>query len=147
LARLSVHTYWPEVIAIIEAGLKPDPRRVSAYATHLAGRLEEEGEPRLGERIRRLAERAARPAGATYRTMNMPTDIEAHLDLVEEREPNSNALYPILPDDVLRELQRFVELRGRAGELERRGIRPPSALLLYGAPGCGKTIAAANSTS
>jgi Holliday junction resolvasome RuvABC ATP-dependent DNA helicase subunit len=142
LARPVLDAYWTEVVSIIEGGLKPDPQRVSAFATHLAERLEQGGEDRLAQRIRRLTERASLPAGATYKAGSLFADVEAQLNLVEIREPTDLAPYPVLPDDTDTELHRFVELQRRVADLERRGILPPSTLLLHGAPGCGKTMAA-----
>ena len=142
MAKPSIRDHWIEVISIIEGGLKPDPERVSAFATHLAARLEDEGEGKLAQRIKRLTDRASLPAGSTYRVGSLFSDVEAQLSLVEERDASQPASYPILPDDIAVELGRFVELRERAADLERLEIAPPSTLLLYGAPGCGKTMAA-----
>ena len=142
LGKPVLDAYWTEVVSIIEGGLKPDPQRVSAFATHLAERLEQEGEDRLARRIRRLTERATLPAGSIYKVGSLFADIEAQLNLVEIREPTDLVPYPVLPNDVDTELHRFVELQRRVTDLERQGILPPSTLLLHGAPGSGKTMAA-----
>ena len=138
----SLQSYWREVVAIIEGGLKPDPYRVTSFAEHLAQRLDVDGETRLARRIRRLTERAAKPAGSTFVAQTMPNDVEAQLSLVEEVLPDRFPNYPVLPPSTDAELKRFVELNRLSGDLASAGIEPPCTLLLFGPPGCGKTMAA-----
>lgn len=138
----TLNFYWREITAIIEGGLKPDPHRVSSFASHLAQRLEEDGEERLARRIRRLTDSASKPAGSTFVTQGLPADVESQQTLVEQQLPTGSPEYPFLPDSVNLELQRFVELTKRSGELASVGIEAPSTLLLFGPPGCGKTMAA-----
>ena len=133
---MSLTDYWVEVISIIEGGLKLDPQRVSAFAVHLAQRLEENGEAKLAQRIRSLTSRAALPSGSIFKTASMPADVEAQLNLVEENELDELPQYPILSDNIDTELRRFVTLRKRLADLERKSISPPTSLLLFGPPGC-----------
>ena len=135
-------SYWREVVAIIEGGLKPDPRRVSSFASHLAQRLEEEGDLRLARRIRQLIKGASKPAGSNFSAQGLATDVESQQSLIEQFVPIAPPRYPVLPGSLEMELQRFVELNRRSGELVSAGIEPPSTLLLFGPPGCGKTMAA-----
>ena len=139
----TLQSYWREIVAIIEGGLKPDPYRVSAFAEHFADRLEAEGEARLASRIRRLTERAAKPAGSTFVTQAMSADVEAQQSLVEEVPLGPFPEYPVLPPATETELKRFVELNRLWGDLAGAGIEPPCTLLLFGPPGCGKTMSAA----
>ena len=134
--------YWREIVSIIEGGLRPDPHRVSSFAEHLAQRLEDDGEARLAQRIRRLTNGASRPAGSTFVAQGLPADVEAQQFLVEQILPTGSPRYPVLTSSTEHELRRFVELNRRSGELASAGIEPPSTLLLFGPPGCGKTMAA-----
>ena len=142
MSGILITTYWREIVSIIEGGLKPDPYRVSSFAEHLAQRLENDGEVKLAQRIRRLTDGSSRPAGSTFVAQKMPSDIEAQQVLVEQIPPGDSSLYPVLPEPIDHELKRFVELKRRSGELEGAGIEPPSTMLLFGPPGCGKTMAA-----
>ena len=135
-------TYWREIVAIIEGGLKPDPHRVSSFADHMAQRLEDDGDSRLARRIRRLISEASRPAGSIFNGQGLPADVESQQLLIEQFLPMGSPHYPVLPSSMELELRRFVELNRRSGELVSAGIDPPSTLLLFGPPGCGKTMAA-----
>ena len=135
-------TYWREIVAIIEGGLKPDPHRVSSFADHMAQRLEDNGDSRLARRIRRLISEASRPAGSIFTGQGLAADVESQQLLIEQFLPAGSPHYPVLPSSMELELRRFVELNRRSGELVSAGIDPPSTLLLFGPPGCGKTMAA-----
>ena len=135
-------TYWREIVAIIEGGLKPDPHRVSSFADHMAQRLEDNGDSRLARRIRRLISEASRPAGSIFTSQGLAADVESQQLLIEQFLPMGSPHYPVLPSSMELELRRFVELNRRSGELVSAGIDPPSTLLLFGPPGCGKTMAA-----
>ena len=138
----SLNSYWREIISIIGGGLKPDPHRVSSFAEHLAQRLEDDGDEKLARRILRLTAGASRPAGSTFVAQALPADVESQQVLVEQIQPSASPNYPALPSFADLELRRFVELNKRSGELASKGIEPPSTLLLFGPPGCGKTMAA-----
>ena len=138
----SLKSYWREITSIIEGGLKPDPHRVSSFADHLAQRLEDDGEARLANRIRRLTAEASGPAGSIFVAQGLPSDVESQQALVERILPSEAPNYPHLPSFQDSELRRFVELNRMSGVLVGAGIDPPSSLLLYGPPGCGKTMTA-----
>ena len=127
-----LNSYWREIVSIIEGGLKPDPHRVSSFAEHFAQRLEDDGETKLAQRIRRLTNGASRPAGSTFVAQGLPADVEAQQSLVEQILPTDSPQYPVLPHPTDLELRRFVELNRRSGELASAGIEPPSTLLLFG---------------
>ena len=145
MSAKSIKTYWRELIGIIEGGLKPDPHRVSLFAVHLAERLECDGETKLGQRILRITDGASKPAGSTFVLQGLPADLETQQPLVEQVALGDVPKYPVLPELIDFELRRFVELNRRSGELASAGIEAPSSLLLFGPPGCGKTMAAGRS--
>ena len=140
--RTSLDPYWKEVVSIIEGGLRPDPSRVSSFATHLADRLEQAGEIKMADRIRRLTDRASLPSGSTFYPQRLPTDSDSQLSLIDESPARNDPVYPVLAPDKRAEINRFVELNKRTVELQRKDIDPPTTLMLYGPPGTGKTMAA-----
>ena len=73
----------------------------------------------------------------------MSADVESQQSLVEEVRPGPFPKYPVLPPSIETELKRFVELNRLWGDLASAGIEPPCTLLLFGPPGCGKTMSAA----
>lgn len=139
MARQTLPSYWTEVIAIIESGLKPHPQRVASFADHLAKRLEEAGESRLADRINKLVERSAMPAGSTFTAQRVQAETPA-TDLFGAMPVDART--PILLPEAQAELDRFVRLNQQAAALQRNDLSPPTALLLYGPSGCGKTMAA-----
>ena len=142
MSSKSVNSYWREIVAIIEGGLKPDAHRVSSFSGHFAQALEDDGDLRLAHRIRRLINGASKPAGSTFTGQALPADVESQQSLVEQFAPSGPPEYPVLPKSADSELQRFVQLNKRSGDLAAAGLNPPSTLLLFGPPGCGKTMAA-----
>ena len=141
MVKAQLPSFWTEVISIIESGLKPNPQRVGAFADHLANRLEEHGETRLAQRIRGLVENAATPAGSNFGIQRLGAE-----SLVLVRQPPAETrslLSPVLHPRAEREIDRFIRLNLQTAALARQGLNPPTSILLYGPPGCGKTTTAA----
>lgn len=67
-----------------------------------------------------------------------PTDRDSHLSLVRLEEP-ADVPPPVLQEAERAQLDRFVREWQMGKKLIAQGLRPPTSLLLTGAPGVGKT--------
>jgi SpoVK/Ycf46/Vps4 family AAA+-type ATPase len=157
---------WTLIFDIVRAGLTKRADDVARTAQELAERIEHPlsgaGEPQIAKRLRRLVAEAPQfsttAGGVTDARMpptmggnagayvaisggSGPVDSESRSPFVDEQAvlPIEQ---PVLPEAVTAELERFVELQQYRDDLLRAGLPAPRALLLYGAPGCGKTTAA-----
>ncbi len=132
--------YLSEVFRIVEGALRLDGEKVRNYALLLAEKLQEDGDEPTANRLRRMLQEKGhqlRPAKLEHHAA--PVDGESRFPLLQKE---------IVPDTVNRHL--FTEYQRHAideylsvikarGELESRGIKVITNLLLYGPPGCGKT--------
>ena len=132
--------YLSEVFRIVEGALRLDGEKVRNYALLLAEKLQEDGDETTANRLRRmLQEKGHQLRPAKLEQHAPPVDGESRFPLLQKE---------IVPDSVNRHL--FTEhqrhaideylsvVRSRV-ELESKGIKVITNLLLYGPPGCGKT--------
>lgn len=80
--------------------------------------------------------------GATrrfYQLDEIPKDNDSGLELVKRYEPDESVAHPILPEEIERQVVRFIKERKHEAALRKAGIAPPSSLALMGKPGTGKT--------
>lgn len=131
-----------EVLKIVEGALSADPRKVTAYAEALAGKLEVEGDAKAAEKMRRALIQATfttlSPASAGVPT-RLPVDSESRFALADEAYIRPDEAVVFLDDrseDVVREFITYVRAADR---LLAEGVGITPSLLLYGPPGCGKT--------
>lgn len=71
-----------------------------------------------------------------------PVDKERGLPLVDVRQPGRSLEEIVLPERSLQPVEELLEEHRRADVLQSYGMQPSSRALLYGPPGCGKTLAA-----
>lgn len=71
-----------------------------------------------------------------------PVDKERGLPLVDIRQPGRSLEEIVLPPNSLQPIEELLEEHRRADILQSYGMQPSSRALLYGPPGCGKTLAA-----
>ena len=75
-------------------------------------------------------------------TAGVPVDGERGIPLLSIREPNSRLEDMVLSRQNLSLLKAILQEHNRADLLKAHGLRPCDRLLLYGPPGCGKTLTA-----
>ena len=129
-----------EVLRIIEGGLSHDRRKIVAYSTKLADRLEREGNAALSKCIRQKLTEGVLQNGAVADAVRMvPLDADSRLQIVEVIPSDSERHNVVLTKDVEAQVSEFIEMVNHRSDLELAGVDIKKTLLLYGRPGCGKT--------
>lgn len=129
-----------DILRIIEGGLNNDKRKIISYSNRLADYLETEGNVQLARCIKEQIQNSTVKSSATADAMRMlPLDSDSKLQIVEVIPEDSVRTNIVLSDNVVRQVEDFIELVKHSDELEQAGIKVSKSMLLYGVPGCGKT--------
>lgn len=132
-----------EVLRIIEGGLTNDKRKILAYSSRLADRLEKEGDLALSKCIRQKIEEGVPQSSAIADAMRvLPLDTDSRLQIVEVVPTDEERHKVVLTPEVDKKISEFIEIVNHRSELELAGIEIKKTLLLHGSPGCGKTSVA-----
>ena len=137
--------YLSELFRIIEGALRQDGVKVRNYAALLADKLAEAGEESSAQRLRKLiSDRATQLHPARLeQTAPPPVDGESRFALLERVEVPASAERHLLSDAQRAFVEDYLSVVKSRGELEKRGVKAGTNLLLYGPPGCGKSHLAA----
>ncbi len=134
-----------DLFRIIHGALRLDAAKVRNYTSFLAERLEKEGDASTAGRLRKMLDETdheLRPAAAAV-SRTLPVDSESRFALLEHvparRIDDSNA---VLTDAQAVVLNEFLSVAKSHAQLEAAGVVTPLSLLLYGPPGCGKSLLA-----
>lgn len=130
--------YYSEINKIIEAGLNKDDDKVRKYATLLASKLEEEGEKNVSSKINSILENKKHSNAMMDSLMAPPVDQESRMNIIDI-DCNKKDLEIVLPESVKMKLKDFEDTIKIKDKMSTLGFEFNMSLLLYGAPGCGKT--------
>jgi MoxR-like ATPase len=136
--------HLPEVLKIIEGAVKSNATQVSSYAELLAAKLEKEGNSRAAKSVRRKLSSAASGSFALANGLqvSMPVDKDSRLSLADETNPLPELNKIVLSNLVSASVEEFIGFVQQADVLENAGVGVSPSMLIYGPPGCGKTLLA-----
>jgi len=135
--------HLPEVLKILEGALKANAQMAVSYANLLADKLENEGNKQHAKLVRDKLSRAPKQLFSTAGALNpLPVDSESRFPLADETRPVVDASRILLNNQTASLIDEFVSCVQKADELIAAGVGFSPSMLLYGPPGCGKTVLA-----
>lgn len=135
---------------LISLGLKGDRVAFARQASKLARSYDSMGMSELASIIRGSIQdkntfnlqKVSRSSSAIFEQLNvLPVDQETKFDLADITQPSSEIRIPLLKDNTLKKIKEFLTFTEQAKELKDAGLGVTSSMILYGPPGCGKTLA------
>lgn len=134
---------YTEIIKIIEGGLKKEPNKVLLYAKKLAEKLKSDGNDQLAKGINNLlANRAVSTVTMEQLITTAPVDDDSKMSIVDVFNPVETDLHLVLPESIEKKINDFVKIIKNQEKIKSLGLNSQNTLLLYGAPGVGKSTIA-----
>ena len=134
---------YTEIIKIIEGGLKKEPNKVALYAQKLIEKLSADGNEHLAKGIKNLLNNKAVSTLTMEQLLNTaPVDQETRMSIVDVFNPASLEINVVLPENIEKKVNDFVKVVQHRDKFKSMGLSSQGTLLLYGAPGVGKTTIA-----
>lgn len=139
--------FLPEIARIIEAGVQKNATKVEAYAKQLAELLNAKGESNAAKRIldavtKQPKVRKFTAAQAERPHLPIPMDHESKLPLADVFWPADLDTRVILEPFIAEQVQEYLSYCRESEKLVAEGLGLRPTLLLFGPPGCGKTLLA-----
>jgi SpoVK/Ycf46/Vps4 family AAA+-type ATPase len=135
-----------EVLKILDGALRSNASMSSNYAGLLADKLEQDGEREIAGRIRERLARApaavAHAQDASGLVGGLPVDSESRLDTLDISMPAHGSVHLCLPGGTAKRVDEFLQSVRHYDRLRAARAAMPLRMLLYGAPGTGKTQSA-----
>ena len=134
---------YTEIIKIIEGGLKNEPNKVILYAQKLAEKLSADGNLQLAKGIRNLLNNKAISSLTMEQLLTTaPVDQETRMSIVDVFNPTESEFQVVLSETIEKKVNDFIKVVQYRDKFKSMGLSSQSTLLLYGAPGVGKTTIA-----
>jgi AAA+ superfamily predicted ATPase len=134
---------YTEIIKIIEGGLKKEPNKVVLYAKKLAEKLSADGNEQLAKGIRDLLSNKAISSLTMEQLINTaPVDQETRMSTIDIYNPVSSEFDVVLSETIEKKVADFIKVIHFRDKIKQMGLVAQNTLLLYGAPGVGKTTIA-----
>jgi MoxR-like ATPase len=133
--------YLSELFRIVEGALRQDGVKVKNYAQLLADKLANGGDEASAQRLRKLIDDRAlqlHPA-RLEQTTPPPVDGESRFPLLDRVDVPASAERHLLTAAQQVFIDDYLSVVESRVELEKRGVKAGTNLLLYGPPGCGKS--------
>lgn len=130
---------YPELLQIIDAGLKKDSQKVKNYSTKLAAYLKDNGEIKISKKISRLINKSNTRTTELDSLTAKPFDSETHVDIVDISIPVETSEELFFNKFTEKVINEFLYAYTKRDLLLQNGIETNNRLLLYGKPGTGKT--------
>ena len=136
--------YLSEMFRIVEGALRLDGQKVRNYTLLLSDKLRAAGDEGSAKRLLALLDqqsRQLRPAGVVQQ-LAPPVDNESRFPLLQRVHISENAAHFDFTLEQRKVVEEFLTVVRSRGALEAQGIEVPRNFLLFGPPGCGKTVLA-----
>lgn len=130
---------YPELLKIIEGGLNSDPQKVRNYSVKLAMYLKNNGEKNVSQKISKLIDSTTTRTAELDSFTAKPFDSDTHVDTIDLSVPVQTNEELFFNTFVENEVSEFLQTYAQRDLLMKHGIESNNRLLLYGAPGTGKT--------
>lgn len=130
---------FPELLKIIEGGLKNDPQKVRNYSIKLAKYLDENGERTVSRKVSQLVKKNTTRTAQLDSLTAKPFDNETRVETVDVSIPTETGEELFFNSFIEQEINEFLQSYVKRDLLLRMGIETNNRLLLYGKPGTGKT--------
>ena len=131
-----------EVLRILDGALDLNKQKVVAYAQLLAGKLVEDGEKKMAERVRQAIEKSrggALEPSTLEQLSRVPVDGESRMSLADERTYTPEDVNVFVEERIANLVEQFLLHIRSADKLVAEGVGIAPTMLMYGPPGCGKT--------
>lgn len=130
---------YSEILKIIDGGLNNNSQKVYNYSLKLIKDLELNGEKNLAKKISRLVKTSRTQTAQLDSLTAKPFDNASHLDTVTVTVPTESNEELFFDKFVEDEINTFLDSYSKQDQLIEMGLEGNNRLLLYGAPGTGKT--------
>ena len=132
-----------EILRILDGALSLNNKKVISYAKLLADKLDAKGENKAAGRIRKAIDSSKTnqlTASSINELSRIPVDTDSRMSLADEEFCSLDKVNVFLESHIIRLVEQFLSHIKAADQLLAEGVGIAPSMLLYGPPGCGKTV-------